>query len=203
MIYTRRNYCSHPELVEGVLPSRAHQVAIARLQRQTVATRRRRSSKYIWFTLLGLAALPLAAKAQEKFASVVVLATSIEQGTIIGATDLRQGVKDNVVARQALPAEAIVGMEATHQLHAGDIVRSGDVAKPRHAAFVREGQPVSLVVADTKLTLAAAARAVTSGPKGATVKVQTLGSPYLLTGVVIAPGTVQIASLTPKAAPEG
>lgn len=123
-------------------------------------------------------------------APVYVVTQTVERGAIVEEADLEVRAVDDGSARAALASDQIVGREATRRLEVGRVVRSGDVAAP---LMVRKGQPVTILVARGGLSIAAQGRALSSGNRGALVRVQSAASRSLIEASVTGPGTVAVA----------
>src|SRR3569833_1832288 len=80
------------------------------------------------------------------------------------------------------------GMQARRTLSAGQPLRSEDVRRP---IVIIKGQTVSLLFAAPGVELSAMGRAMSEGGVGDTVTVQNPASYRMVSGIVVAPGTVR------------
>jgi flagella basal body P-ring formation protein FlgA len=139
---------------------------------------------------LGLFALvpALLLAAGSAFAStvrVVVPAHDIARGDTIGENDLVYTMVDGGALMSGVPTkfDEIKGMQARRTLSAGQPFRGDDLRRP---IVITKGQ---FVVPGVELT--AMGRAMSEGGVGDTVTIQNPVSYRMISGIVIAPGTVR------------
>ncbi|MFZ5746637.1 MAG: flagellar basal body P-ring formation chaperone FlgA [Pseudomonadota bacterium] len=120
---------------------------------------------------------------------VAVLAHPVAKGDILSEGDFTQDKRSLGMARGAMAAVDVAGMEATRNLNAGAIVRRSDVAEPQ---LVRRGEPVTIRVVSGNLVIATSGRALAGGGKGDIVRVVATSTNRTLDAVVDGSGSVRI-----------
>ena len=144
---------------------------------------------------LGLFALvpALLLAAGSAFAStvrVVVPAHDIARGDTIGENDLVYAMVDGAALMSGVPTkiDEIKGMEARRTLSAGQTFRGDDLRRP---IVITKGQTVTMQFVVPGVELTAMGRAMSEGGVGDTVTIQNPVSYRMISGIVIAPGTVR------------
>ena len=142
--------------------------------------------------VLAMAALvPVEALAQEGAGVAAdVLTHAVARGSILSAGDFERKLLLPALARSALRAQDISGMEVTRNLTAGTAVRIGDVTP---ASLVRRGEAVTLVVQTGTITISAPGRSLGDGAHGAAVRVVNLATNRTLDGRVEGVARVMVA----------
>src|SRR6185312_8995028 len=147
--------------------------------------------------ILVLIAAALLSHASNAFAAtvrVVVPAHDIARGDTIGENDLTFATVDGDALMSGVPTkmEEVKGMQARRVLSAGRPFRADDVRRP---VVVTRGQTVTMQFAAPGVELTAMGRAMSEGGVGDTVTVQNPASYRMVSGVVIAPGTVRASGI--------
>ena len=144
---------------------------------------------------LGLFALAptLLLAAGSAFAStvrVVVPAHDIARGDTISETDLTYATLDGAALMSGIPTKMaeVLGLQARRTLSAGQPFRSEDVRRP---IVITKGQTVTMQFIVPGVELTAMGRAMSEGGVGDTVTIQNPASYRMISGTVIAPGTVR------------
>ena len=144
---------------------------------------------------LGLFALvpALLLAAGSAFAStvrVVVPAHDIARGDTIGENDLVYTMVDGGALMSGVPTkfDEIKGMQARRTLSAGQPFRGDDLRRP---IVITKGQTVTMQFVVPGVELTAMGRAMSEGGVGDTVTIQNPVSYRMISGIVIAPGTVR------------
>lgn len=123
--------------------------------------------------------------------SVPVLKGTLQNGDIIGATDIEwidlpQGqVGRDVVLKQ----DGLVGMTPRHIAHGGKPVSADDLERPQ---IVGRGETVTLVFNDGGLILTTKGKALQGGAKGDLVRVTNLNSSKTVDGYITAEQEVTV-----------
>lgn len=125
---------------------------------------------------------------------VVVPAHDITRGDTIGENDLTFATLDGNALMSGVPTkmEEVKGMQARRTLAAGQPFRSEDVRRP---IVITKGQTVTMEFAAPGVELTAMGRAMSEGGIGDTVTIQNPASYRMVSGVVIAPGTVRATGI--------
>jgi flagellar basal body P-ring formation protein FlgA len=144
---------------------------------------------------LGLFALApaLFLAAGSAFAStvrIVVPAHDIARGDTISENDLTYATMDGAALMSGVPTkiDEMKGMQARRTLSAGQPFRGDDVRRP---IVITKGQTVTMQFVVPGVELTAMGRAMSEGGVGDTVTIQNPVSYRMISGVVIAPGTVR------------
>jgi flagellar basal body P-ring formation protein FlgA len=144
---------------------------------------------------LGLFALAptLLLAAGSAFAStvrVVVPAHDIARGDTLGENDLIYAMVDGAALMSGVPTkiDEVKGLQARRTLGAGQPFRSDDVRRP---IVITKGQTVTMQFIVPGVELTAMGRAMSEGGVGDTVTIQNPVSYRMISGIVIAPGTVR------------
>jgi flagellar basal body P-ring formation protein FlgA len=152
---------------------------------------------------LGLFALAptLLLAAGSAFAStvrVVVPVHDIARGDTISETDLTYATLDGAALMSGIPTKMVevLGLQARRTLSAGQPFRSEDVRRP---IVITKGQTVTMQFIVPGVELTAMGRAMSEGGVGDTVTIQNPASYRMISGTVIAPGTVR--AMGPISAP--
>jgi flagellar basal body P-ring formation protein FlgA len=125
-----------------------------------------------------------------------VLARNIERNEVIKASDVvmerrpKADVGNDVAAR-----DRAVGMQARHQLRAGQALKTADLAKPD---LVQRDQNVTLIYESAGLYLTIRGKAQDNGTEGDVVSVLNLQSKRVVSGTVIGRGQVSVSVATPR-----
>jgi flagella basal body P-ring formation protein FlgA len=138
--------------------------------------------------LLLLALAAGAAPAEEASVSATVVATRpLRAQSVLTASDLslEPGATPGAVTR----IEDAVGLETRRGLYPGRPVMAGDLAPP---ALVERNAMVLLRYRDGGLTIETDGRALGRGGIGERVRVMNIDSRNAVTGVVVAPNTVEV-----------
>lgn len=143
--------------------------------------------------ILGLFALMPALAAGSAFAGtlrIVVPAHDIARGDVIAESDLTYTTVDGAALMSGVPTkmDEVKGMQTRRMLSAGQPFRSDDVRKP---IVITKGQTVTMQFTVPGVELTAMGRAMSEGGIGDTVTLQNPASYRMISGVVIAPGTVR------------
>ncbi len=127
---------------------------------------------------------------------VAIPVRTIERGEVIKGGDivLERRPKAEVGA-DAVPRERALGMQARRAIRAGQPLRPADIGKPD---VVQRDQFVSIVYEQPGLYLTMRGKAMEGGAEGDTVTITNLQSKRTVQGVVIGPGQVSIAPVTPR-----
>jgi flagella basal body P-ring formation protein FlgA len=148
------------------------------------------------FVIFGLFALMpglLLAVAGSAFAGtvrIVVPAHDIARGDTIGESDLTYTTVDGAALMSGVPTkiDEVKGMQARRVLASGQAFRNDDVRKP---IVITKGETVTMQFAMPGVELTAMGRAMSEGGIGDTVTMQNPASYRMISGVVVAPGTVR------------
>lgn len=126
--------------------------------------------------------------------SVPVAATALRAGTVLGASDFDSGTVTDAQLRSGIVTRAadLIGKEVKRSIMAGQPVRMFDIKEPD---VVRKGELVTLSLIRGGMAIAAVGRALDSGPRGATVRVQNATSKIIVEGEVSAQGSVRVRQL--------
>jgi flagella basal body P-ring formation protein FlgA len=143
--------------------------------------------------LLGLFTILPALATGSAFAStvrIVVPAHDIARGDTIGDNDLTYATVDGAALMSGVPTkiDEVKGMQARRTLSAGQAFRGEDVRRP---IVVTKGQTVTMQFIVPGVELTAMGRAMSEGGIGDIVTIQNPVSYRMISGTVIAPGTVR------------
>jgi flagella basal body P-ring formation protein FlgA len=121
---------------------------------------------------------------------IVVPAHDIARGDTISDSDLTYTTVDGAALMSGVPTklDEVKGMQARRMLSAGQPFRGDDVRKP---IVVSKGETVTMQFTVPGVELTAMGRAMSEGGLGDTVTVQNPASFRMISGIVIAPGTVR------------
>jgi flagella basal body P-ring formation protein FlgA len=124
---------------------------------------------------------------------VAVLTRPLARGEAAQASDfaLEKRVRETLPADVQVDAHDLAGRVARRALHAGAVVRSGDLARPE---IVSRGDIVTIVYEAPGIMLTLRGRASDSGAEGDTIAVVNPQSKKTLHGQVIAPGKVSVSA---------
>jgi flagella basal body P-ring formation protein FlgA len=142
------------------------------------------------FALLPGLLLAAAGSAFAGTVRIVVPAHDIARGDTIGDNDLAYTMVDGASLMSGIPTkiDEVKGMQARRMLAAGQPFRGDDVRKP---IVVTKGETVTMQFIVPGVELTAMGRAMSEGGIGDTVTIQNPASYRMISGVVIAPGTVR------------
>jgi flagella basal body P-ring formation protein FlgA len=145
---------------------------------------------YLGLFALAPALLLAAGSAFASTVRVVVPAHDIARGDTIGENDLVYAMVDGAALMSGVPTkiDEIKGMEARRTLSAGQTFRGDDVRRP---IVITKGQTVTMQFVVPGVELTAMGRAMSEGGVGDTVTIQNPVSYRMISGIVIAPGTVR------------
>jgi flagella basal body P-ring formation protein FlgA len=121
---------------------------------------------------------------------IVVPAHDITRGDTISDSDLTYTTVDGAALMSGVPTrlDEVKGMQARRMLSAGQPFRGDDVRKP---IVVNKGETVTMQFTVPGVELTAMGRAMSEGGIGDSVTVQNPASFRMISGIVIAPGTVR------------
>ena len=121
---------------------------------------------------------------------IVVPAHDIARGDVISESDLTYTTVDGAALMSNVPTkmDEVKGMQTRRMLSAGQPFRGDDVRKP---IVVTKGETVTMRFVVPGVELTAMGRAMSEGGIGDTVTIQNPASYRMISGVVIAPGTVR------------
>ena len=144
--------------------------------------------------LLGTTVLMRASSAFAATVRVVVPAHDIARGDTIGENDLTFATVDGTALMSGVPTkmEEVKGMQARRVLSAGQPFRAQDVRRP---IVVSKGETVTMQFSAPGVELSAMGRAMSEGGIGDTVTIQNPASYRMVSGIVVAPGTVRATGL--------
>ena len=140
--------------------------------------------------LIGAAALMGTSSAFAATVRVVVPAHDIARGDTIGENDLTYATVDGAALMSGIPTkiDEVKGMQTRRTLAAGQPFRSDDVRRP---IVITKGQTVTMQFIVPGVELTAMGRAMSEGGVGDTVTIQNPVSYRMISGTVVAPGTVR------------
>ena len=121
---------------------------------------------------------------------IVVPSHDIARGETISEADLSFATVDGATLMSGVPTriDDIKGMQTRRMLVAGQPFRADDVRRP---IIITKGQTVTMQFAAPGVELTAMGRAMSEGGVGDTVTIQNPVSYRMISGTVIAPGTVR------------
>ena len=145
---------------------------------------------YIGVFALAPALLLAAGSAFASTVRVVVPAHDITRGDTIGEGDLTYATVDGAALMSGVPTkiDEVKGLQARRTLVAGQPFRGDDVRRP---IVITKGQTVTMQFIVPGVELTAMGRAMSEGGVGDTVTIQNPASYRMISGIVIAPGTVR------------
>lgn len=146
------------------------------------------------FALLPGLSLAAADSAFAATVRIVVPAHEIARGDTISESDLTYATVDGASLMAGVPTkiDEVKGMQARRTLSAGQPFRADDV---RHPIVITRGQTVTMEFDAPGVQLTAMGRAMSEGGVGDTVTVQNPASYRMISGIVIAPGTVRATGI--------
>jgi len=148
----------------------------------------------VLFAALGASALPsasaLPAGAAPPTVEVAVLDRPVERGEPVSAADFTIERRPAGVARGALSAAAAAGLEATHGLSQGSVVRPPDLTRPQ---TVHRGETVTIAYRIGGLAITTTGRALSGGRIGDPVRVVSLATNHTLDATIEGSGHVRLA----------
>ena len=121
---------------------------------------------------------------------IVVPAHDIVRGDTISENDLTYATVDGAALMSGVPTriDEVKGMQARRMLSAGQPFRGDDVRKP---IVITKGETVTMQFIVPGVELTTMGRAMSEGGIGDAVTVQNPASYRMISGIVIAPGTVR------------
>jgi flagella basal body P-ring formation protein FlgA len=121
---------------------------------------------------------------------IVVPAHDIARGDTISDNDLTYATVDGSALMSGVPTrfDEIKGMQTRRMLSAGQAFRADDVRRP---IVITKGQTVTMQFIVPGVELSAMGRAMSEGGVGDTVTIQNPVSYRMISGTVVAPGTVR------------
>jgi len=134
--------------------------------------------------------LLLAGPAFANTVRIVVPAHDIARGDTISENDLTYATVDGTALMSGVPTkiDEVKGMQTRRMLAAGQPFRSDDVRRP---IVITKGQTVTMQFIVPGVELTAMGRAMSEGGIGDTVTIQNPVSYRMISGTVVAPGTVR------------
>jgi len=128
-----------------------------------------------------------------------VLARTVERNEILKSSDVMVERRPKAeVGGDAANRDRAVGMQARHQLRAGQAVKVADLVKPD---LVQRDQAVTLIYETPGLYLTVRGKALDGGTEGDVVSVMNLQSKRTVSGVVTGRGQVTITNIPSRPAP--
>jgi flagella basal body P-ring formation protein FlgA len=145
---------------------------------------------FIYLGLLVPALLPATGSALAGTVRIVVPAHDIARGETIGESDLTYSMVDGSALMSGVPTriDEVKGMQTRRMLAAGQAFRAEDTRRP---IVIAKGQTVTMQFAAPGVELTAMGRAMSEGGVGDTVTIQNPVSYRMISGTVVAPGTVR------------
>ncbi|HKX63685.1 MAG TPA: flagellar basal body P-ring formation chaperone FlgA [Rhizomicrobium sp.] len=145
------------------------------------------------FVTLGLLAIVPGLATGSAFAGtvrIVVPAHDIARGDTISENDLTYATVDGAALMSGVPTkmDEVKGMQARRMLSSGQPFRGDDVRRP---IVITKGQTVTMQFIVPGVELTAMGRAMSEGGVGDTVTIQNPVSYRMISGTVVAPGTVR------------
>ena len=126
----------------------------------------------------------------KRYQKVPVLSQSVKVGDVITEEMLTVEKREMVNVRDTYQSvQALVGMQATRFLNAGQLVQFNDVKKEQ---VVKRGQMVKAIVGNDSFEVAISAEVQEAGATGEVVKVKNLDSQKVFAAKVIERGVVRI-----------
>src|SRR5258708_6790830 len=121
---------------------------------------------------------------------IVVPAHDIARGETIAEGDLTFSTVDGSALMSGVPTriDEVKGMQTRRMLAAGQAFRADDVRRP---IVITKGQTVTMQFIVPGVELTAMGRAMSEGGVGDTVTIQNPVSYRMISGTVVAPGTVR------------
>jgi flagella basal body P-ring formation protein FlgA len=121
---------------------------------------------------------------------IVVPAHDIARGEVIAESDLTYTTVDGAALMSGVPTkmDEVKGMQTRRMLSAGQPFRGDDLRKP---IVITKGETVTMQFIVPGVELTAMGRAMSEGGIGDTVTIQNPASYRMISGVVVAPGTVR------------
>ncbi|HKQ10679.1 MAG TPA: flagellar basal body P-ring formation chaperone FlgA [Rhizomicrobium sp.] len=121
---------------------------------------------------------------------IVVPAHDIARGETIGEGDLTFSTVDGSALMSGVPTriDEVKGMQTRRMLTAGQPFRAEDVRRP---IVITKGQTITMQFLAPGVELTAMGRAMSEGGVGDTVTIQNPISYRMISGTVVAPGTVR------------
>jgi flagella basal body P-ring formation protein FlgA len=121
---------------------------------------------------------------------IVVPAHDIARGDTISDNDLTYATVDGAALMSGVPTkiDEVNGMQTRRMLVAGQPFRGDDVRRP---IVITKGQTVTMQFIVPGVELTAMGRAMSEGGVGDTVTIQNPVSYRMISGTVVAPGTVR------------
>ncbi|HEY8383102.1 MAG TPA: flagellar basal body P-ring formation chaperone FlgA [Microvirga sp.] len=131
-----------------------------------------------------------------ELAEVAVLNRTLARGDVVQASDLtiERRSRDTLPADLQAETTGLVGRVARRALAAGNLVRTGDLARPE---LVAKGDTVTIVYEVPGMVLTLRGRANEAGAEGDTIAVTNPQSKKILQAQVVAPGKVSVSAPMP------
>jgi flagellar basal body P-ring formation protein FlgA len=127
-----------------------------------------------------------------------VLVRNIDRNELLKASDVVVERRPKAeIGGDAAARSRVIGMQARHQLRAGQALKVADLVKPD---LVQRDQTVTLIYEAAGLYLTIRGKALDGGTEGDVVSVLNLQSKRTVTGTVIGRGQVSISVATPRLA---
>jgi flagellar basal body P-ring formation protein FlgA len=122
--------------------------------------------------------------------AATVLTRSLQRNETIKASDLAIERRPKAeIASDAAARDAAIGMQARNALRGGQVLRTGDLAKPD---LVTRDQGVTLIYQTAGIFLTARGKALDTGAEGDVVSVSNPQSKRIVTGTVVGRGQVMV-----------
>lgn len=122
-------------------------------------------------------------------AEVLVAATALSAGQVIGEADVALERRDITNAPEALSQfDAAVGLSPRSSLRPGQLLQKRQL---QAAVLVRRGQKVAIVARQGGIEVQGAGEALDAGAQGAQIRVRNLGSGRVITARVLDGGQVE------------
>jgi flagella basal body P-ring formation protein FlgA len=130
----------------------------------------------------------------ETFEAVVPI-REIAQGQVIKASDvaIERRPKSSSTPTTLTTVDQAQGLSTKHALHAGQVIRQADVAKPE---LVGRGDTITIVFQVPGITLTILGKAVEPGALGDVISVVNAQSKHTIQATVIGPGRVSVNAAT-------
>lgn len=131
-----------------------------------------------------------------ELAEVAVLNRTLNRGDVVQASDVtvERRPRDTLPADLQAETTGLVGRVARRALVAGNLVRTGDLARPE---LVAKGDTVTIVYEVPGMVLTLRGRANEAGAEGDTIAVTNPQSKKILQAQVVAPGKVTVSAPMP------
>ncbi len=118
----------------------------------------------------------------------------LKAGDIIGPSDIRWVTMraDRINRNVITDAESLIGMTPKRIAAAGEILRNGDMRRPR---MVKKGRIVTMVLTTPHMVLTSKGRAMEHGARGDTIKIMNLKSKAMIEAEITGTNSVRITTI--------